>query len=346
LVTPFPSSKDKPMITKEEPYKEIFPVEEIKDWENLIAFYQRKQKEWKDWIFRGQEDSKWGLTTTFERNMERLNIRGEDHYELERGLLRKFQRHFHVYSNYLPSDDIEWLSFMQHFGTATRLLDCTYSFYVALFFALESARFSEEKYSTVWAFDTDWLGRRCRALLPKKERNKINEFEFGITNPIVDKHLLFRKKPIPFVYPVTPLKRNERITIQQGGFLAPGDLKKSFIENLESMAERKELRKHLYLILLPRTEEFLHTAILELHRMNMNSATLFRGLDGFARHLNNLVVSPQLIAADNTDFSELQQETSNSQLQKEIAKLSERVKQVEIRLDSLDKRVAGLKKVK
>ena len=28
---------------------------------------------------------------------------------------------------------------MQHYGTATRFLDCTYSFYVALFFAIESA---------------------------------------------------------------------------------------------------------------------------------------------------------------------------------------------------------------
>ena len=336
------------MITEKEPYKELFPVLEIEHWKDLIAFYQKKQEEWKDWIFRGQEDSKSGLTTTFERNMERLNIRGEDHYELERGLLRKFQRHFHVYSNYLPREDdfIEWLSIMQHFGTTTRLLDCTYSFYVALFFALESARFSEEKYSTVWAFDTDWLGKGCRAALPEKERNKINKFKFGVTNPIVDRHLLSQKEPIPFIYPVTPLKHNERITIQQGGFLALGDLSRSFIKNLDSMAKREELKKHLYLILLPRTEKFLHSAILELHRMNMNAATLFRGLDGFARHLNNLVVMPQLITADNVALSGSQQETSNSQLQEEIAKLSEIVKKISTRLDSLDKKIAKLKIIK
>ena len=77
--------------------------------------------------------------------------------------------------------------------------------------------------------DTDWLGRRCRNALPDKERNEIKKFPFGVTNPTVDKQLLFREKPIPFIYPVTPFKLNERITIQQGVFLAPGNLGMSFI---------------------------------------------------------------------------------------------------------------------
>ena len=48
---------------------------------------------------------------------------------------RRASRYFG--SNQQPADQLEWLSWMQHFGAPTQLLDFTYSPYVAVYFAFE-----------------------------------------------------------------------------------------------------------------------------------------------------------------------------------------------------------------
>ena len=260
---------------------------------------------WDRWIFRGQEDSEWPLMTAIERlTVERWEHDYNELPKIEEGLIRTFVRHFHNYSHYIPceKDKIEWLSIMQHYGTATRLLDCTYSFYVALFFALDSiiqSRNSKKiKFSAIWAFDSKWLYKYCRKKLSRNEKQQYNftKYEDVTTDVKKDNYFLFnRKRKIPSVYPVNAFKRNKRLTIQQGVFLSPGDIKRSFILNLKTVAEGDEPQKHLFYIRLPNDKKFLESAIRELNRMNMNSATLFPGLDGFARYLNKFVIMSELI---------------------------------------------------
>jgi hypothetical protein len=55
---------------------------------------------------------------------------------------------------------LEWLALMRHYGAPTRLLDWTYSLYVALFFSL--AESNVKKPATVWALDTAWLRNRMK----------------------------------------------------------------------------------------------------------------------------------------------------------------------------------------
>lgn len=108
---------------------------------------------------------------------------------------------------------------------------------------------------------------------------------------------MFDRKPkMLSIYPVNALKQNKRLIIQQGVFLAPGHISKSFIYNLAEITKNaKERKNHLYCFLLPNTKDFLKDTIRELNRMNMNSATLFPDLDGFSRYLNKGIIIREII---------------------------------------------------
>jgi hypothetical protein len=292
-----------------EPYNKLFRCVEIGDWNHLITFYNCKKRNWNGWIFRGPRNSEWSLRTTIERlAIETWRHSYDQLSMIEDGLTRTFKRQYHNFSHYAPDNDdkIEWLSIMQHYGTVTRLLDCTYSFYAAVFFALEKTAPTDNPntMSAVWAFDAQWIYEGCRERLSDDEKKEYGFIEHSkvITNPKMDNYILFNRDPaLSSVYPVNPLKLNERLVIQQGVFLSPCDIKKSYIENLEEVANNREPLEHLYLILLPNSETFLEDSFRELHRMNMNSATLFPGLDGFARHLNKGLILPELIKADSKE---------------------------------------------
>jgi len=84
------------------------------------------------WRFRGQSCAKWGLKTTFERAGKTFPINEQD-------MLLKCRRGAVNYlSRPLPADNdyYSWLNIMQHFGGATRLLDVSRSAFIALFFAV------------------------------------------------------------------------------------------------------------------------------------------------------------------------------------------------------------------
>jgi hypothetical protein len=83
---------------------------------------------------------------------------------MERKMIRQFKRQSHRYLENPPKDDdtIEWLALVQHFGSPTRFQDWTYSFFVALFFAVEAA----EKRCPVWAIDMDWLREKAKPMFP------------------------------------------------------------------------------------------------------------------------------------------------------------------------------------
>ena len=92
-----------------------------------------------NWIYRGQGDASWALSTSLERCFLREGIEGDDRAKLERELLREFRRTYHNYAAHVPEPErlLEWLSLMQHHGAPTRLLDFTFSIYVAAYFAVK-----------------------------------------------------------------------------------------------------------------------------------------------------------------------------------------------------------------
>jgi hypothetical protein len=252
-------------------------------------------------IFRGQRQRSWPLESTLKRLISELGREPEETPIYEKILFSEFRRRFHQYSAYSPEPDdfLEWFSIMQHYGAPTRLLDWSHSVYVALYFALRykaedkksgepnEPRKSED--SVVWAIDSQWALKASKAILEKNEKkSKFTKHFINATPTTREKRktafvkLFLSSKPARFVMPMAPVKLTERITIQQSTFLYPGDIRCPFEENIKALAGWENEDHIVRLIIRPEKRlEFLQ----RLHRMNITEATLFPGLDGFARSL-------------------------------------------------------------
>ncbi|MEQ1794263.1 MAG: hypothetical protein ABL970_08740 [Nitrospira sp.] len=89
-----------------------------------------------------------------------------------------------------------------------------------------------------------------------------------------------RKRPIQFIGVVNPLRLNERLSIQQGVFLCPGDIGHSWDENFKASGSIPDALK---LFVMDTT--IIDPAFKDLSRMNVTSRSLCPGLDGYARSL-------------------------------------------------------------
>jgi hypothetical protein len=140
-----------------------FNEKQAENWTDLFTFYNDKFTEREtQWIFRGLPDANYKLETTLERVRTRFDKSLTDASVMEKKMIRQFKRQGHLYLENPPKDDdtIEWLALMQHFGAPTRLLDWTYSFFVALFFAVEKS----EKRCAVWAINVDWVIKTAKSV--------------------------------------------------------------------------------------------------------------------------------------------------------------------------------------
>ena len=246
------------------------------------------------WIFRGEKNAGWNLKTSLERVCAAFGRKSPKHgAKIEAILLREFKRRFHHYRPEVPENDLEWLAYMQHFGAPTRLLDWTYSLHVAIYFALEIP--DPDGYA-VWAINQDWLQEQSLEAIKKSyvyleaspDKRKSIE-RFLVSRPAVpeegddswfDKILVDRKTPPRFVFCANPFLLNERLTLQKGLFLALGNAKASFEDNLRAL---QGSRGNILKFILPKRKrlEFLR----HLDSLNINSATLFPGLEGFCHSL-------------------------------------------------------------
>lgn len=112
--------------------------------------------------FRGLSDSAYRLETTLIRL-------GGQYAELERHMLRNFKKYAH--RSVVERDSLwHWLSVAQHYGLPTRVLDWTYSPFIAMHFAT----------ANIDKFDTDgviWAVNYVKAheMLPGKIKKKLEK---------------------------------------------------------------------------------------------------------------------------------------------------------------------------
>ena len=270
---------------------DIEPIK-IKKVERVFDTNRELMKKNDTWIFRGHRESKWNLQTSLERTMNVYQQPMKDAPQIEAGLLRRFKRESQNYVSKLPlqSNYMEWFALMQHYGAPTRLLDWTYSFFVALFFAVEGA----DGECAVWAFNSDSVTGKLREILPKKDTKCLDEDPNALVADNFE-NMFMRRRPKALVCTMNPYNFNERLIIQQGVFLCPGDVSKPFERNLSAVFSKKELRDNLRKYEIADDTKLRKEIIQNLRRMNMSRATLFPGLDGFAQSLRDLLAFPDVL---------------------------------------------------
>jgi hypothetical protein len=283
-----------------------FETKQISGWNEFQGWYEellrRPDYYTNRWVFRGVSSAEYNLITTLEREAERSGLSLGDLADFERRIMNEFRRRLHHYSQHIPErhDIAEWLSLMQHYGAPTRLLDWTYSPYVAVYFAVEKPR---DKKCALWALESVWY--TSDYTIPRLGKDQVETFFKDVVRPKLTvepedtkqpQYSLFQylfRNPRPGLFLVNPFKLSERSTIQQSVHLMAGDITKSFEENLRvHHADHDKLVKLEIEIDAPRRKQFL----LNLHRMNINRSTLFPGLQGFAESLKTRVGLPEILS--------------------------------------------------
>ena len=147
----------------------------IKSWKQLVEEVYRNS--WKpqlgryrsDYAFRGLSDASYQLKNSFLRNCG-------NHPELEYHILRNFRKYARTSEPQLTNTQLRSLVLAQHHGLPTRLLDWTYSPFIAMHFATANT----EKFDidgVIWKVDFV----KVNALIPEPlsvllSREKCNAF--------------------------------------------------------------------------------------------------------------------------------------------------------------------------
>src|SRR5260370_8232360 len=189
-------------------------------------------------IFRGLSDvkkhGKVEILSSFDREIREARIRGGSaRLSYERQILYDFKRRAHHYltSEALPKpeDFLEWFGLMRHWGVPSRLVDFSYSFFVATYFAISGARND----AAVLCVDHTW----AKGLVDELVQDAAN-----FQNPATS--LNYAVKPElgrrGMVVPVRPFRSNDRVHAQQGLFLCPTDVTRTFDENIRQMVDPRK----------------------------------------------------------------------------------------------------------
>ncbi|MBW3593462.1 MAG: FRG domain-containing protein, partial [Actinobacteria bacterium] len=223
-----------------------------------------------DLAFRGLGDAQHGLATSLTRL-------GDGYEDLEAHLLRNFRKY--ARRDAVPVDtEWDWLALAKHHGLPTRVLDWSYSPYVALHFATED-HLAFDRDGVVWAIDYvrahDELPPALRELLDREGSNVFTgEMLGGVAPRLAELQALADE---PFLVFFEPPSIDERIVNQFALF----SLLSSATTGVEEWLERRGGLAQRIVIPAAHKGEVRD----KLDQANVTERVLFPGLDGLSRGL-------------------------------------------------------------
>ena len=262
-------------------------------------------------IFRGQSDKNWELGTSIERAKKKFLVQTftNDYSTQEQWMMHEFKRKYPLFSSLLPkhNDNFEWLAIMQHHGAPTRLLDFTESIFVATYFAINDAITD----CSIWAInrhqirDILYASQGLNYINGATLKDDVNDVHIEYANKYIGSKTSIEENEMPIsVVPLEPKICTERLARQQGLFLMPTNCNYSFQENLTKSflkdqflfnkvsfselikeAKRKSLNHKIKIIKINIPLDLHYDILYSLTEMNITAETLFPGIDGLAKSL-------------------------------------------------------------
>lgn len=266
-------------------------IKGLQTWKEIREFIDELDTQW---IFRGQQNCNWNLTTGIDRLPLGIFEYDKDTFrqQVESLMIDRLTRHLHnipQYSSMLTSN-IQKIAFLQHYGAPTRLLDFTISPYVALFFAIENAVDD----CAVYAINYREVNVRNKILFTmKQDPERLSGYleKGNLSEPEWFNKIVIKSPQYKFVDAIQPYFKFDRLINQSGMFLCQGDINISFEDNLkETLTPNLKSPESIYKIFIPigLKEEILSYLI---NKMNINRSTLFPGIDGFVQSLSLSVMT-------------------------------------------------------
>jgi hypothetical protein len=202
----------------------------------------------------------------------------------------KFQADHFLGDENSPKNALDALGLMQHYGGATRLLDFTMSPHIALFFAY-SSHIPKDQNVAIFAINY-WELLKTSLVAVRSNQSAFNKIApdvrtkiermYDLNEPEQFNEVFLSEYQQNIVAPIRPKSMNKRLIPQNGLYVAQGNINISFENNLKAMMgvvldggisiKKYILSGKLRLQILDR-----------LDRMGIREASLFPGLDGFAR---------------------------------------------------------------
>jgi hypothetical protein len=253
-------------------------VEEIRvaGWGELLEVLYADS--WKAGLGRFRSDFAFrGLEAPEEELLTGLMRLGDNYADLEGHLLRNFRKY--AYRDAVPYDSSwNWLALAQHYGLPTRLLDWTFSPFIALHFATEHVeRFGSD--GIIWCVDfikvKRFLPERLKAELEEEGANVFTAEMLG--RVVANLKDLDRLAPEPFVAFFEPPSLDERIVNQFALFSlmsSPTAALDAWVRDHPGLARRVVVPQRLKWEIRDK-----------LDQANVTERVLYPGLDGLSRWL-------------------------------------------------------------
>jgi hypothetical protein len=221
------------------------------------------------YIWRGQRNSKWSISSSLDRLLEKLGLLANGPDEIKKtsdDLLDWFKYASRGRRGLNPASlsENEWWALGQHFGLATPLLDWTRSPFAAAYFAFEESAADQTDYRVIYGLDQ-------KAVTKKNEEL--------IQGPSED----FERGPLPTIQFVDPMSDENQRLVSQGGLFTRAPVGTP-IERWVAQAFEGSSSPVLLRIEIPNSDRL--TCLRTLNRMNINHLSLFPDLSGASRSTN------------------------------------------------------------
>ena len=251
----------------------------LHSWKNFFGFVESEifdstDKSKHSYIWRGQRDSGWSLSSSLDRLFQRLNLLTARPDELEK-LSAKHLRSFKLAARgrrgpnpAVLAQNNDWWALGQHFGLATPLLDWTRSPFAAAYFAFEEQGLEERKlngkseFRAVYALDEIAIVGR--------------DLELGEETSVETGRL-------PTVEVIEAMSDENPRLVNQGGCFTRAPISVS-IEQWVARAFEGSSERVLLKIEIP--DDGRVACLRALNRMNINHLSLFPDLSGTSRSTN------------------------------------------------------------